>query len=242
MEAKIFAEVNPALCVGIAVLMLLAAAVTVIYRKRYKINIFWALLAIICSGGAMLLCLVGTSVGTVYAKPAGDPQETVTDFFDGLVTGDYVLAYSLMKDYSDLGLSNEPETEAAKLVYTALKASYDYKLDGPCQVELLHAQQPVVMRYLDIAKATAGLDEATMEELKEIVQTRSHNAVYDENDQYLPQVTDEAYLSALKGRLKNAANYYTTVEFTLTLDYINGNWQITTAPELLVALSGGTGV
>lgn len=239
---EIFMDVNPVLCVGIAVLMLFAAATLIVYRKHCKINIFWALLAIIFSGGAMLLGLVGTSVGTVYAKPSGDPQQTVTDFFDGLVTGDYVLAYSLMKDYSDLGLSNEPETEAAKLVYSALKASYDYRLEGQCQVNLLQAQQHVVMRYLDIAKATAELDKATEDNLKEIVQTRSHNAVYDENDQYLPQVTDEAYLSALKSRLKNAANYYTTVEFDLTLDYVNGKWQITTAPELLVALSGGTGV
>ncbi len=102
---------------GIAVLMLLAAIALLVYRRHNRINAFWALLAILFSGSTMLLAVVGSSVGTIYANPSGDPRSSVTEFFDALVTGDYETAYSLMDDYSDLGLAAEPESEAGKLIY-----------------------------------------------------------------------------------------------------------------------------
>ena len=184
---------------------------------------------------------MGCSVGTVYAKPAGDPRAVVTGFFDALVTGDYDRAYALMKDHAGLGLEKEPESEPARLVYSALKDSYHYELIGDCQVTMLKATQRVSMRYLDVAKLTGDLGDLTQEKLKTIVQTRDRDQVYDDNDQYLPAVTQEAYTNALKQVLKTAKNSYTNIEFDLNLEYRGGKWQVLTAPELLVALTGGTG-
>ena len=81
----------------------------------------------------------------------------------------------------------------------------------------------------------------TEEKLKNIVQTRDRDQVYDDNDQYLPAVTQEAYTAALKQTLRNAKSCYTSIEFDLSLEYQGGKWQILTAPELLLALTGGTG-
>ena len=238
---KTSVNINPLLLGGIALLALIAAIALVAYRKHYRINVFFALLAILFGSGAMLLTAVGCGVGTVYAKPAGDPRATVTGFFDALVTGDYDRAYALMKDHAGLGLEKEPESEAAQLVYAALKDSYHYELIGDCQVTMLKATQRVSMRYLDVAELTGDLGDLTQEKLKTIVQTRDRDQVYDDNDQYLPAVTQEAYTNALKQVLKTAKKSYTNIEFDLNLEYRGGKWQVLTAPELLVALTGGTG-
>ena len=115
------------------------------------------------------------------------------------------------------------------------------ELIGDCQVTMLKATQRVSMRYLDVAGLTGDLGDLTQEKLKTIVQTRDRDQVYDDNDQYLPAVTQEAYTNALKQVLKTAKNSYTNIEFDLNLEYRGGKWQVLTAPELLVALTGGTG-
>lgn len=146
-----------------------------------------------------------------------------------------------MKDHAGLGLEKEPESEAARLIYDALKASYHYELVGDCQVSMLTATQRVSMRYLDVKQLTSGLEDLTQEKLKTIVQTRDRDQVYDDKDQYLPAVTQEAYTDALKQVLKNAKSCYTQIEFDLTVEYSGGKWQLLTAPELLLALTGGIG-
>lgn len=238
---KTSVTINPLLLGGVVMLALIAAIALVAYRRKHKINTFWGLLAIAFAGAAMLLTAVGCGVGTVYAKPSGEPRAAVTAFFDALFTGDYDKAYSLMKDHSGLGLEKEPESEAAQLVYAALKDSYHYELIGDCQVNMLEATQRVSVRYLDLAAITGGLGDLTEEKLKNIVQTRDRDQVYDDNDQYLPAVTQEAYTAALKQTLRNAKSCYTSIEFDLSLEYQGGKWQILTAPELLLALTGGTG-
>ena len=97
------------------------------------------------------------------------------------------------------------------------------------------------IRDRDVAGLTGDLGDLTQEKLKTIVQTRDRDKVYDDNDQYLPAVTQEAYTNALKQVLKTAKNSYTNIEFDLNLEYRGGKWQVLTAPELLVALTGGTG-
>lgn len=234
-------NINPLLLGGIVVLALIAAIALVAYRKEHKVNLLWGLLAILFGSSAVLLTAVGCGVGTVYAKPAGEPRAAVTGFFDALVTGEYDTAYSLMKDYAGLGLEKEPESEAARLIYDALKQSYHYALIGDCQISMLTATQRVSMRYLDVKQLTSGLQELTQEKLKTIVQTRDRDQVYDDKDQYLPAVTQEAYTDALKQVLKNTKSCYTQVEFDLTVEYSGGKWQLLTAPELLLALTGGIG-
>lgn len=238
---KTSVNINPLLPGGIAVLTLAAVIALAAYRKRRRINVFWGLLAILFGSGAMLLTAVGCSAGTVYARPSGDPRATAAGFFDALVTGEYETAYALMKDHAGLGLEKEPESEAARLIFAALKDSYHYELVGDCQVNMLKATQRVSFRYLDLAEFTGDLGNLTQEKLKTIVQTRDRDLVYDGDDQYLPAVTQEAYTAALKQSLKTAKSCYTNIEFDLEMEYRGGRWQVLTAPELLVALTGGAG-
>jgi hypothetical protein len=233
-------NISPILTGAIAALMLIFAIALVIYHRHYRVNMLWGLLAVLFGGFGLLLAAVGINTGTIYAKPAGDPQSCVTQFFDAIINEDYATAYSLMNDHSDLGLANEPDSDEAQQIYNALKQSYDYTLVGDCQVDMLTATQRVSMRYLDLEDLTAKLGDLTEENLKLIVKSRDRSLVYDDNDQYLPEVTQEAYSAALKQAIKNAQSSYKQVEFDLSLSYTGGKWQLSTAPELLMALSGGT--
>ena len=67
------------------------------------------------------------------------------------------------------------------------------------------------------------------------------NKIYDANKNYLPEVTEEAYLNAVIAVLKNAENYYKSIDLQLALSYSDGRWQVLASPALLRALNGGAG-
>ena len=189
----------------------------------------------------MLLAVAGCFGGTVIAKPTGDPQEAVTVFFDSLIAGDYTAAYDRVRDYTSLGLENEPSTESGKMVYAALHASYGYELTGSVRTDKLDAAQDVSFTYLSLPTLEAAVAEETQVQLKHLVQQLPSSEVYDDNNNYLPEITERAYLQALEKILESAANYYTTDEITLALNYTDGRWQLIMNPSLLKALNGGAG-
>lgn len=235
-------DLNPLIMALIALVLIAGAVALVIYGRRHRINGVWAALALLFSGVAMLLCLVGSSAGVVYAKPSGDPRAAVDEFMLALVQGDYDTAYARLKGHSDLGLATPPQSPAAQMVYQALLDSFDYSLEGPCEAELTQAKQKVNFRYLDVAAVTAGLDQATQRQLKAIVKDRDASQVYDDKDQYLPEVTQEAYMLALEKALSQAKSCYVEIQLELSLEYTGGRWMIGSSPELLNALAGGTGI
>ena len=48
-------------------------------------------------------------------------------------------------------------------------------------------------------------------------------------------------MAALKQALTKAKSCYTSIEFDVQLEYSGGRWLLLTAPELLLAITGGTG-
>lgn len=228
---------------AILVLLLAAAALTLLAlrRKKYGIKSFWFVVTVILAVTAMLLGVVGMSQGTVYARPDGDPQAVAAEFFDALKAADYDHAYGLLRGRSDLGLEDRPQSEAGQIVFDALRQSYDYELLGSCAVDKLQGVQRVKLRYLDLTAIQDSVREETIDELEKIVQSRSHSQVYDKNEQYLPEVANEAYLKAVETVMGEAEKYYAEAEFDLSLSYADGRWQIVEAPAMLKALNGNAG-
>ena len=195
---------------------------------------------LLCAAG-MLLAVAGCFGGTVIAKPTGDPQDAVTVFFDSLIVGDYTTAYDRVRDYTSLGFENEPSTESGKMAYAALHASYGYELLGSAEVNKLDAAQKVSFTYLSLPALEAAVADETQTQLKHLVQQLPSSEVYDQNNNYLPEITERAYLQALKLVLERAADYYTTEEISLALNYTDGRWQLIMNNSLLKALNGGAG-
>ena len=225
-----------------AIITLMICACVFIFRrnKAGRIRAGWAYFAIIIAGIAMILCVAAANIGTLVAKPTGDPQETVEGFFDNLIGGNYSEAYACLSDYSDLGLQNEPGTEEGRLIYDALRKSWSYTITEPCTQEKLKASQRLSLRYLDLNAVEEDAASRVDEILNGIVQSRSMAEVYDENNNYRQEVTDEVYLTALSQTLEKASSFYKVSDFTVNLTYDGGKWLMATSPELISALLGGS--
>ena len=228
----------PAVFVGLFLLLGLIAIL--VLCLKHKLRFFSLFLALVVSAAAMLLAAAGTQLGTLYAKPSGDPQATVTAFFDALCAGNYDAAYEHLRDYADLGLAVPPSTPAGQKLYEALHRSFAYELEGDCVTDKLDAKQSVRMRYLNLPAMEGDVEAETKRQIEEIVNARTTSEVYDENKHYRPEVTQEAYLAALDAVLAHAEDYYTQESFSLDLTYTDGRWQLLTSPALLRALNGGT--
>ena len=233
--------VNISLVLAVAVLVLMFCAMIYFVKqgKSGRINVAWAVLGTVISGFAMLLCIVGSTSGTVYTKADGDPAETVQLFYDSIKKQDYVAAYSCLSDYSTLGLEKLPQTENAKLAYEALRQSYDYSIMGKPQIDRLEATVRVRFQYLDMTSFEDSVASRTNDNLAAFVKENPISAVYDENDQYLPEVTEKAYADALEFILNKADTYYSSTELSIKLEYVDGKWLIITDDAMLRPLMGG---
>ena len=223
------------------ILALMAVVLVAVLRcaKKGKIKLPWTIAALILSGLALILAVIAPKLGTVVTAPAGDPQETVTEFFDLIIAGDYPSAYACLSDYTGLGLENTPESEAGQQIYLALRQSYSYKLYGDCVRNGLSASQQVLLTHLDVTALRADLKDATEAALTQLVQTLPKDELYDQNKHYLPSVTETAYANAVASLLSHVEDYYTISGLELELSYTAGGWHIITNNLMLNALCGG---
>lgn len=227
--------------VALLVLMGVLAALVLLsrWRRRYKLRLPWAVLAVLLCAAAMLLSTLAVSSGTLVARPGGDPQEAVTDFFEELRAGDYDGAYARLSGCSGLGLDSPPASEADRMLLDALRQSYACTLIGASSVDALQAHQQMQFRYLDIPSLTEDLRRETLEVMGNFSRSRAHNEIYDSNNDYLPEVALEAYTTALANTLEHAEDYYSTTGIQLSLRYSDGSWKIVPDAGLLKALAGG---
>ena len=213
----------------------------VIFRHNVsgKVNAFWAVLAIILTALALVLCITGSSFGTLYAKPGGDPGETVSTFLDAVLAEEYDAAYDCLSNYSSLGLELTPETEESRMLYDALKQSYDYTLRGTAEIDKLQARQTVALMHLNLKAVKNDAAERVEALLQELAEKRPHEQIFDENGKVLPAVFDEVYRTALVQALDTGNRYYTSSDIGINLEFVNGRWLIRADESLLSALSGG---
>lgn len=225
---------------GVIAALLLAVGAALRGGRRKNVRPVWAIAAAGLAAAAMLLSLVGVNAGTLVARAEGDPAAAAAGFMDALVAGDYDAAYSHMAGYSGLGLENTPADAVGQKMYDALRESYAYELAGDCTVDKLEARQQISFTYLDLTAIEERVQEETTEQLRGIVQSRPKSQLYDENDNYLPEVAQEAYAAAVSAVLENAEEYYTTAGILLELEYADEQWRVVPSPQLLKAVSGGT--
>ena len=98
------------LLLWIFIAMILGFVVIFRHNVSGKINAFWAVLAIVMTALSLVLCITGRTFGTLYAKPGGNPADTVSEFLDAVLAQEYDKAYSCLSNYSGLGLERAPET------------------------------------------------------------------------------------------------------------------------------------
>ena len=194
-----------------------------------KIHPVWAVITAVLVLASLALCYLGSTGRVLYARTPGDPQETVTAFFDALRADNTRQAYELLDHVETLGLENQPQTEEGRLLMDALKASYRYTLVGDCEQTNVTATQVVRLTALDLNKVA----EARVQELpadSEIVEVSEQPP---EEPEPLPLLPVEQVL------YERGAALYTTAEYTVTLRFTDGQWRIVLDEALLRALAGG---
>lgn len=178
-----------------------------------KTSPFWLTICILTVAAAIVLCCIGASGKILFARPSGDPQKTVTDFLNAVKSGEYATAYSFLDGYSTFGLENSPESEEGRMMFDALRKSYDYSLSGTCVRKGTAALQKVVLARLDLAAvniAAASMAQAGSE-----------------------------YNIALRQVLDNPQQYITGENVDIALKYSAGKWKIVPDSALIKALQGG---
>ena len=175
-----------------------------------KMNVFWALVTLLVVLAALLLCIIGSAEGVIYARPNGNPQNAVTGFFNALKAGDYETASGFVENYSSLGLENTPESEEGQLLFSALKRSYDYSLSESISLAGTKASQKILLRYLDLEAVDAAAR----------------------------LITDMEYNTALRQVLSDSDSCCASEFFDVTVTYSGGKWLLTLDQPLLSALQG----
>jgi len=213
-------------------------AVVEVLQHAARIRVLWGILSALAAAAALVVCVYGSTHGTVLLKTAGDPDDTVTAFFDAITSGDFDTACAQLSDTAAFGLGTAQSDSAAGL-QAALLAGYSYELYGePIQTGLT-ARRAVLFTYLDLNALAAETEAAVDVLLPQVVETLSRDETYDTDGNYLPSVTDEVYSRALASVLEHADRFYKTTGLVITLNSIDGQWYMTTDSALLSALSGG---
>ena len=99
----------------VALFLVFGLIAVLVFGVKYRARVLGLLLALLIAAAAMVLSVIGLRVGTIYAKPSGDPAAAAEEFLSAVCRDDYDTAYRLLRDYSDLGLGAEPSTAAGRL-------------------------------------------------------------------------------------------------------------------------------
>ncbi len=237
-ENKELSPVLPIIIISVTGLSALCAVI--IAAKKKKNRPVPGGLSVLFATAALALCVTGTTRGTLYTRIEGDPRDTVTGFFDAIVSGDQTAACGFLADYADLGLNAVPDDPVSAEMICALRESYAYELVGNCVTDGLSAKQAVRLRYLDFSKMSSDLQDGTNECVRLLVDRLSKEEIYDGDGGYRAEFITEAYAQAVEMTLSHREDYYTSDLIELDLICQEGIWLIDTSPELLAALCGGT--
>ena len=227
----------PLIIAAAVVLAALLAILFITFKQLRNKKVLICTISICAS--VLVFFLIASSLGVVFGRPKGDPQQTVSEFFDAISAGNYDKAYEHIADYSSLGLENTPSDAVSKAVYDALKASYKYELVGECSIDKRSASQQIELSHLELSSVKNDAIDLCIDKLREFAAERGKAKVYDESKNFLPAVTAEAFELAVNEALEFGENHSTSVKIQLQFEYDGENWLIVPNAELIHALSGG---
>ena len=245
-------ETGGASVFGRVVLLILIAAAAAYFAfaalgraRKGKLRLFPALCAILLAAAALIVCVLPSPESA--EKPAedkpvelkGDPQASVTEFFDALCARDYAAAYEKLSGVSTLGLENAPQSEDAAAIWRAMEENREYRLYGDCVAAPGGVVQQLVFTTLDLKALGEAVKAATEAKVEQLAAELGPDEIYNDEGGYLESFTARAYSEALAETLEHAADYRSTVGLNIRLVRSGGDWLIEPDGALYGALTGG---
>lgn len=232
-------ETGPIVALGGIVLFVLGALIWFALRHRSsRMNLLCALLTVLFTAAAMMLCFTGLSGQSYISVPDENPQNVVVRFFNALRNGEYETAEACLGPGAQLGLVEPDHGSAHSAALEALRASWDYRMIGECAVDKSRAWQELQLQVLVFSKMESDLQRETRSQLLMIAREQSREALYDEGGNYRPEVASEAYDRAMDGLLAQPQSYYASVGLRMELTLTKEGWRIVPTKELFSALCG----
>ena len=210
-------------------------------QKKIKINSNWLVIAAAAFALAVIACIAGISAGTLAGRAAEAPSDAVEGFFEALVDGDYDKLNESITGVSEFNFDCSSEDANAVLAYNALKASYEFELEGESSISGLDAVQNVRFRYLDLNAIKKDLNAEAKKILtaKEAAEKNRRN-LYDEDNELIDSVAEEIFNEAFGRLLENAESYYKEEILSVKARNVRGHWLTVPDSALIKAISGGT--
>ena len=239
---SVFGRVVLLLAIAASVGCALLAALRLSGKK--KLRLVPALGAILLAAAALLICLLPQRAAEPKheeknAELRGDPQQTVTAFFDAVCACDYARAYEKLAGVSTLGLENAPPAEDAAAIWRAMEQNREYRLYGACSSAQGGAVQQLVFTTLDLQAVAEAVKAATAVKIEQLARDLAPAKVYDDEGGYLSSFTELAYSEALAEVLAHAADYRTATGLNVLLVRSGDDWLIEPDSALYAALTGG---
>ena len=212
--------------------------------RKGKMKLTWALAAIVLAAAALVICVLpqrgaAKKEAEEILPLRGDPQQTVTEFFNALAAQDYQRANKMLYGVSTLGLERAPQTEDAAAVWHALEAVRNYKLYGDCAAVSGGAVQQLVYTTLDLDALSQAVKAGTEAKVEELAASLPADEIYDGEGGYLASFTERAYSEALEAELEHVEDYCTLVGLNIRLVRSGDDWLIEPDDALYGALTGG---
>ena len=210
-------------------------------QKKIKINSNWLVIAAAAFALAVIACIAGIGAGTLAGRAAEAPSDAVEGFFQALVDGDYDKLNESITGVSELNFDCSSEEANAVLAYNALKASYEFELEGESSISGLDAVQNVRFRYLDLNAIKKDLNAEAKKILtaKEAAEKNRRN-LYDEDNELIDSVAEDVFNEAFGRLLENAESYYKEEILSVKARNVRGHWLTVPDSALIKAISGGT--
>ena len=209
-------------------------------RKKKRIRIGYAVLAAVFFCGALFVCILAGAKGTLYFAPTEDAKTSAKRFLDYCVTDNEEAAMEMLSSEEPLFVTFKDEGETEKYIFNTLRQSLSYRLDGTAAMNGTHASVPATVTYLNLSSLSPDLSDKVNSLLKDKVENSRKAEVFDENNEYRPDVLNMLYEEAVVGILQTPDKYLEESSFDLEMDYKDGEWKIAPNAALKLALAGGS--
>lgn len=206
--------------------------------KRNKLN---KRKSALCLWLSLVLCAVmaGCELPLTVVGNIPDPENTVSDFFDGVCEGDFKKADACLSG-SSIAMKAEPTDIFSYRLMNCLQDSYSYQLTGEMAVGELDAEQDVMFTYLDFDLLSEDLRSECSRIGKKYIKTQdeAHTQTIDGKCTLTDEGAQAVAVEALDGLMAEPYPYYSVATFHIRLRYQGQSWKIIMTDELFQAIAG----
>lgn len=207
--------------------------------KKNTFNYPLLVIGIILCLSVLFFAIYSTKSGILYVTTDGNPADTVTSFYDAMISGNYDEAYTYLKDYQSLGMDGSYSDEYSEQIYSLLTSNYSYELIDKPTISDFTASQQVAFTYIDVQEIDEEISKYIEPILESKVESMSRHELYDDNGNYKSSLLDEVYREAFFTALSNPSIFLTTVTYDANLEYINGSWLLLVNDDMVNSFAGG---